>query len=82
MTADKRGPGRPQLPLPGPWAALARAFGGQDGLADVLLVSTRTLRRWAAGETSPSALERWAVEERLKARGQRSPWAGLGTRPA
>jgi predicted transcriptional regulator len=58
-----------------PWASLALALGGVGPLAEALGVTTRTLRRWAAGETTASVLQQRDVRERLRRRGLASPWA-------
>lgn len=73
LSHTERRMGRP-ITLVEPWAALARALGGVGHLASALGVTTRTVRRWAAGDTSPSELQRRDVRARLKRRGLSSPW--------
>jgi DNA-binding transcriptional regulator YdaS (Cro superfamily) len=49
-----------------PLGRLAAAVGGQDRLAELLGVSTRTLRYWATGERSPLGPARLALERLYK----------------
>jgi transcriptional regulator with XRE-family HTH domain len=60
--------------LTGHWLALAEALGGVAALAKALGVTRRTVGRWAAGERTPSVLQRRDVAERLRRRGLVSPW--------